>query len=94
MMKENVLLKYYDRIPLYHSDIVIDNMKFVICENPANQKISEFLQLFDVFNVKNLIVIAFKNYDTWQFSQRGITVTDLWFSPDELPDDKIVDQFR
>lgn len=36
MMKENVLLKYYDRIPLYHSDIVIDNMKFVICENPAN----------------------------------------------------------
>lgn len=80
MMKRNILLKYCDRIPQYHSDIIIDNTRFLICENPTNSKISEFLQLFDVYNVKNLILIAFKNYDTWTFSQRGITVTDLWFS--------------
>ena len=91
MLKGNIRIPYFDRIPQYHVDITIDNITFVICENPVNQKIPEFLQLFDVFNVKNLILIAFKNYDTWQFSQQGVTVTDMWFSPDELPDDKIVE---
>ena len=71
--------KYYDRIPTMHCDFTYKSTRFVICENPSNDCISEFLQLFEALNVKYLAITSVLNYSIDRFVLHQINICKIDF---------------